>query len=143
MTNTRRINTTPNTLLDDIFWGGFATDTNKGYPPYNIVYVSDSRGYLEFAVAGFKQDELKVNITDKYLVVSGSSKEDTSVKYTHKGIARRDFERKFTLAPNTVVSGATHENGILRVDFEVLLPEEKKPREVPINFVKNSQFLRD
>lgn len=146
MTNTRRINTNFNNLFEDFFLGIPTTDTNKGYPPYNLVYIDDYHGYLEFAVAGFSQDELKVNMSQAQLTISGSAKKETeTVRYIHRGIARRDFERRFTLARDTVITGAKYENGMLRVDFEIVIPEEKKPRDIPISFgnMSGPQLLQE
>jgi len=53
--------------------------------------------------------------------------------YLYQGIAGRSFERRFQLAENVEVKGAQLENGLLHVDLERLVPEEKKPRRVAIN----------
>ena len=53
--------------------------------------------------------------------------------YLHRGIAGRSFERRFQLAENVQVKGAQLENGLLHIDLERIVPEEKKPRRIAIN----------
>jgi molecular chaperone IbpA len=53
-------------------------------------------------------------------------------RYLHQGIAGRAFERRFQLAENVEVKGAQLENGLLHVDLERIVPEEKKPRRISI-----------
>ena len=50
-----------------------------------------------------------------------------------QGIAGRAFERSFRLADHVEVKSARLENGLLHVDLERIVPEEKKPRRIPIN----------
>ena len=52
--------------------------------------------------------------------------------YLHRGIAGRSFERRFQLADDVVVRGASLENGLLHVDLVRELPEAMKPRTIPI-----------
>ena len=106
-----------------------------GYPPYNLDQDADGTHYrLELAVAGFKQEELEVSITDdRVLVVKGSRIKNDDRTWIHRGIAARDFEKSFTLADRIKVIGAKMEDGLLIIDLEREVPEDKKPRRIPIS----------
>ncbi|MBO9428713.1 Hsp20 family protein [Sulfitobacter sp. R18_1] len=110
-------------------------ETNvPAYPPYDIEQLGEDSWKITLAVAGFATDEIDVEVRDQVLVVSGSQKEDdTKREYLHKGIATRNFERKFTLADHVKITEAKHENGLLSLSFERELPKEKKPRKIKIN----------
>jgi molecular chaperone IbpA len=108
------------------------TTSNTSYPPYNVVKVDDDRLVMEFAVAGFKKDEISIT-TEKNVLSIKSTKEDTDEKnYLHKGIAARKFTRSFTLPEYFEVDGATVDNGILYIDLVRNIPEEKKPKTIKI-----------
>jgi molecular chaperone IbpA len=109
-------------------------DTSQGYPPYNIERTSDNQYRISVAVAGFGEKDLHVEVRDGLLSVTGK-REDASEKqsYLHHGIAGRAFERRFQLAEHVEVRGAKLENGLLHVDLERIVPEEKKPRRIVIN----------
>lgn len=106
----------------------------QGYPPYNIVKHDDEKYTIELAVAGFGEGDINVDVAEDVLTIKGKvpSVED-GPETIHKGIAGRNFERKFTLADTIVCNGATLENGMLKVELERIIPEEKKPRLIPIN----------
>ena len=106
---------------------------STNFPPYNILKKDDVT-ILEFALAGYGKDDISVNIDNNKLVVSGSKypHATTDKDYTHRGIAFRSFSRSFVLAEHAVVDGATYENGLLTVKVKIVLPEEKKPRKIPI-----------
>ena len=57
-----------------------------------------------------------------------ASNEDT----VYRGISYRKFDRKFTLAEDVVVNGAKLDNGMLTVELERVVPEEKKPRLIKV-----------
>ena len=114
--------------------------SESAYPPYNIEKVGDDSYRISMAVAGFTQDDLNVVVKDGQLEISGraeSQSEDGSeqenVTYLHRGIARRAFTRRFTLADTIKVTGAGLENGLLHVDLVREIPEERKPRQIEIN----------
>jgi len=111
-------------------------DAAQSYPPYNIERTSENAYRVTVAVAGFGEKDLNVEVKDGVLTVAGKQ-EDTqknegkSVLY--QGIAGRAFERRFRLADHVEVRGAKLENGLLHVDLEQIVPEEKKPRRIQIN----------
>jgi len=104
-----------------------------GYPPYNIERSDENNYRVTVAVAGFAEKDLNIEVKDNVLTVSGKREETQKPVYLHQGIAGRAFERQFQLAQHVVVKGARLENGLLHIDLERVVPEEKKPRRIQIN----------
>ena len=103
------------------------------YPPYNIEKTGEDAYRLTMAVAGFAQDELDITVHENTLIVTGKAKqEDENGRYLHRGIARRAFERRFSLADHIKVEGASLDNGLLHVDLVREVPEAMKPRQIAI-----------
>ena len=109
------------------------TVQSTGFPPYNIRKEGEYNYVIEMALAGFSNKDIEVEITENTLYIR-STKEDVSEADSeiYRGIAYRKFERKFTLADSFVVNGAKLENGMLTVDLERVVPEEKKPRLITV-----------
>lgn len=110
-------------------------DGAQGYPPYNIERVADDAFAIEIAVAGFAEDELDIETNENLLTVAGkkaASEEGEERQYLHRGIAERGFLRRFQLADHVIVTGASLQNGLLRVELLRELPEAKKPRKIEI-----------
>ena len=107
----------------------------QGYPPYNIERSDENHYRIVLAVAGFAEKDLGVEVRDGVLTVEGKREAEAAAKpsYLHQGIAGRAFERKFQLAEHVEVRDARLENGLLRIDLERIVPEEKKPRKIAIN----------
>jgi molecular chaperone IbpA len=117
--------------LMDSFGGG----EDAPYPPYNIERLADNQYRITMAVAGFRQDELKIDVKESSLVVRGEKKAETGEsekRYLHRGIASRSFERRFQLADFVEVNGASLNDGLLNIDLVRNLPERMKPRTVTI-----------
>ena len=91
--------------------------TVDGYPPYNVEQTGEDALRLTLAVAGFKPDELSVQLEDNQLVIRGKQTDDTDRVYLHRGIAARQFQRSFVLADGIDVLGAALDNGLLNVDL--------------------------
>jgi molecular chaperone IbpA len=92
------------------------------------------------AVAGFLGDELEITVQENTLLVAGKAKrEDDDNRYLHHGIARRAFERCFSLADHIKVVGASLDNGMLHVDLVHEVPEAAKPRKVQIGIGQPAQ----
>src|SRR5271154_3112468 len=103
------------------------------YPPYNIETTGEDAYRLTMAVAGFSQDEVDVTVHENSLLVTGRAKKDEEEsRYLHRGIARRAFERRFSLADHIKIVGATIQNGMLHVDLAREVPEAAKPRKIQI-----------
>ena len=107
--------------------------TSTGFPPYNIQKVGDYNYTIQMALAGFSKNDIEVEIADGTLSVRSDKKDEPEDEFTyHRGISYRKFERKFTLAADLVVNGAKLENGMLTIDLERIVPEEKKPRLIEV-----------
>ena len=107
----------------------------NGYPPYNIEALTETSYRITMAVAGFSEDELNIVSEQNILKVSSTkadTTEDDSVKFLHRGIAKRNFERRFQLADYVRVSNANLENGLLHIELEREIPEAMKPRTITI-----------
>ncbi|MFN4328061.1 MAG: Hsp20 family protein [Limnobacter sp.] len=107
-------------------------DNSNGYPPYNIEVVEENRYQISLAVAGFEEQELEIEVEGGVLTVRGRKADDENKRYLHKGIAFRSFERKFNLADHVQVEGAALKNGLLVVELLKVIPDQMKPRRVPI-----------
>jgi len=111
-------------------------DTANGYPPYNIERADESHYRITLAVAGFAEKDLSVELRDGVLTIAGKREEaekGESKSVLYQGIAGRAFERRFQLAEHVEVRGAKLENGLLHIELEQIVPEEKKPRRIAIN----------
>lgn len=108
-------------------------DNKSTYPPYNIERTGENAYRITLAVAGFTSEDLKLEVKEQTLTVSGEKAAETSEKtYLHRGIAARAFERRYQLADHVDVTGANFENGLLHIDLVRNVPESKKPRSIAI-----------
>ena len=109
--------------------------TTGGFPPYNIRKTDDFKHVIEIALAGFSKDEIEVVLTDGVLEIKSSelpATEKPKDDLIHKGIAKRSFTRKFTLADDIEVKDAKLVNGLLKIDLEQIVPEHKKPKTIKV-----------
>ena len=107
----------------------------QGYPPYNIESVAENHYRIELAVAGFRPEDLNIEAKENVLIVTGrkaANDSDEDRRFLHRGLAERDFERRFQLADYVVVTEASLANGLLSIGLERQLPEALKPRTIPI-----------
>ena len=110
-----------------------AKSGNDGYPPYNIEKASEDSYRIVMAVAGFGEAELNVTQKEDELLVTGKTQPGTEEKeYLYRGIAGREFERRFQLADHVKVVGAGLANGLLTIELKREIPEEKKARAIRI-----------
>lgn len=108
---------------------------SSGFPPYNIQKTEDYKFVIEMALAGFDKKDISVEVADGVLTIKSIKDKDTGAtdEYTlYKGISKRNFTRKFTLADDIVVNDAVLENGMLSISLERIIPEEKKPRQITV-----------
>ena len=112
------------------------------YPPHNVVKEEELNYSLELAVAGFKEEHIDIEVKDHVLTITGNRppRRDQD-KYVHKGISARNWKKSFRLSEYTEVIGADLTDGILTVNLEVILPEEKQPRKILIG--KNEELTND
>ena len=112
------------------------------YPPHNVVKEAEMKYTLEMAVAGFRKDHIDIELKEGVLTIKGNRPARREQdKYVHKGISARNWEKSFRLSEYTEVTGADLVDGILTVNLEVILPEEKQPRK--INIGKNEVNKND
>ena len=120
----------------DRWESAFSVEGNRSsYPPYNIRREGDEKYFIELAIAGLKEDDLEVSLQSQVLTIrskkeNAGSEENTN--YVHRGIAKRQFEREFTLSDDIVVKGCDLTNGMLTIELERIIPEEKRARLIPI-----------
>ena len=105
---------------------------NTGFPPYNIRKEGDYNYVIELALAGFGKKDIEVEVADGTLSVRSVKENSEDDSTVYRGISYRKFERKFTMADDIVVNGAKLENGMLTVELERVVPEEKKPRLIKV-----------
>jgi molecular chaperone IbpA len=108
---------------------------STGFPPYNIQKTEDFKFEIEMALAGFDKKDISVEVAEGVLTVKSIKDKDTGAtdEFTlYKGISKRNFTRKFTLADDIIVNDAKLENGMLTISLERIVPEEKKPRQITV-----------
>lgn len=106
---------------------------HSGYPPHNIIKLSDDRYQVQIAVAGFSMNELTVMVENGLLSVMGQkSSTDKSPDYVHHGISTKRFTRSFRLHEHVVVETAELSDGLLTITLAVEIPESMKPKAIPI-----------
>ncbi|HEX8470159.1 MAG TPA: Hsp20 family protein [Brevundimonas sp.] len=114
----------------------------NGWPPYNIETTAENTYRVEIAVAGFKPEELNIEVKENLLTVTGrkTANDDAAPQktYLHRGLAERDFERRFQLADYVVVEDAQLDNGLLAISLKRELPEALKPRRIEIGTGKTA-----
>ena len=105
--------------------------SSTGFPPYNIRKEGDYHYVIEMALAGFSKEDIEVEVADGTLSVRSDKKDDASDNL-YRGISFRKFNRKFTLSDDIVVNDAALDNGMLTINLERIVPEEKKPRLIEV-----------
>jgi molecular chaperone IbpA len=121
-----------------------AHESATGYPPYNIERTGDNEYRVEIAVAGFKSDELAIDVKEAVLTVTGrKAANDGERRFVHRGLAERNFERRFQLAEYVVVTEANLADGLLSISLKRELPEALKPRRIEIGSGASSAVIED
>ncbi|WP_120430625.1 Hsp20 family protein [Acinetobacter baylyi] len=125
--------------LNDLFDYAMQSET-PNYPPYNIEKDGENNYRILIASAGFDQDELRIHLENQVLTISGQpdyEQVDKNIEYLHKGIARRAFKLSLRLDEHIEVQQADYENGLLKIELQRIIPEEKMPRQIPIGQSKS------
>jgi molecular chaperone IbpA len=106
------------------------------YPPYDIVKTGEETYEIRVAAAGFRQDEIEVEIADGTLKISGThgSEPRPEVEYLHHGISNRGFLRTFQLSDYVEVREAIMKDGILTVCLERIVPETMRPKKIAVSY---------
>lgn len=110
-----------------------SSERSSSYPPYNIKREGNLFE-IEIAVAGLSKDDILIELTNGILTISyeGPESSDNNETLVYRGIAQRAFKQQFTLAEDVIVQGAELENGLLIINLEKIIPEEKKPKIIDI-----------
>ena len=133
-------------LFKDPFFIGFNREMERlsnvqlasrqvSYPPYDLVKIDDDNFKLSLAVAGFSKDNISVSVDNSTLIIKGDNSvetEDEKSEVLHKGIAARKFTRTFALGEYMEVVAAEFKNGMLNIDVDRIVPEDKKPKTIKI-----------
>ena len=133
-------------LFNDPFFIGFnrelsrlntAHQTNsQSYPPYDLLKLDEDTYRLSLAIAGFTKEDLKISIDNGTLVIKGEIVEVIDAEVVHKGIAGRKFVRSFALGEYMEVTGAEMKDGMLHINVDRIIPEDKKPKTIEIKLAK-------
>ena len=116
--------------MDDYLNRFWDMDTTSNYPPYNLIQVNNVLSRLELALAGFKQQEVKVYTEFGKLYVEGQKEDkETDGEFLHKGLAQRSFKRVWTVSDDTKVGSVKFEDGLLTVELGKVVPEHHSRKE--------------
>jgi len=130
-------------LFNDPFFIGFnrelsrlntAHKTNsQSYPPYDLLKLDEDTYRISLAIAGFSREDIDVSVDNGTLIIKGEIVEVTDAEVVHKGIAGRKFVRSFALGEYMEVTGAEMKDGMLHINVDRIVPEDKKPKTITIN----------
>ena len=118
--------------------------TTSNFPPYNIRKLEENKWQVEVALAGYDRKDIEVKTIEGNLVVETveldrESTERVDKKTTedpelvHRGISQRKFSRTWSMADDAVVNRAKMVDGMLYVEIERVVPDEKKPKLIKIS----------
>jgi molecular chaperone IbpA len=129
-------------LFKDPFFIGFNRELDRfnniqkvntqAYPPYDLLKLDEDTYKLSLAVAGFSKENISVSVDNGTLIIKGEITEVTDAEVVHKGIAGRKFTRSFALGEYMEVTGADLKDGMLHINIDRIVPEEKKPKTIKI-----------
>ncbi|EBE3494514.1 heat shock chaperone IbpB [Salmonella enterica] len=107
---------------------------SQSFPPYNIEKSDDNHYRITLALAGFRQEDLDIQLEGTRLTVKGTPEQpENEPKWLHQGLVMQPFSLSFTLAENMEVSGATFTNGLLHIDLTRNEPETIPLQRIAIN----------
>ena len=118
---------TKNSIGMDSYFDSFWNTTQTNYPPYNLIHVSNEESRLEIAIAGFKKDDIKVYTEFGKIYVEAVKEEQEDVgKFVHQGLARRSFQRAWTLSDDTEIRSVSFDDGLLSIVLGKVVPDHHK-----------------
>jgi molecular chaperone IbpA len=133
-------------LFNDPFFIGFnrelgrlntAHKTNsQSYPPYDLLKLDEDTYRISLAVAGFSRENIDISVDNGTLIIKGEIVEVVDAEVVHKGIAGRKFVRSFALGEYMEVTGAEMKDGMLHINVDRVIPEDKKPKTIEIKVAK-------
>ena len=129
-------------LFNDPFFIGFNRElgrlnnahkvNSQSYPPYDLLKLDEDTYRISVAVAGFGKDNIDVSVDNGTLIIKGEITDVTDAEIVHKGIAGRKFTRTFALGEYMEVTGAELKDGMLHINVDRIVPEDKKPKVIKI-----------
>jgi len=129
-------------LFNDPFFIGFNRElgrlnnahkiNSQSYPPYDLLKLDEDTYLISIAIAGFGKEDIDVSVDNGTLIIKGEIFEVTDAEVVHKGIAGRKFTRSFALGEYMEVTGAKMIDGMLNINVERIVPEDKKPKSITI-----------
>ena len=138
--------TTTLDLFNDPFFIGFnrelgrlntAHKTNsQTYPPYDLLKLDEDTYRISLAIAGFSREDINISVDNGTLIIKGELVEVIDAEVVHKGIAGRKFVRSFALGEYMEVTGAEMKDGMLHINVDRIIPEDKKPKTIEIKLAK-------
>ena len=133
-------------LFNDPFFIGFnrelgrlntAHKTNsQTYPPYDLLKLDEDTYRISLAIAGFSREDINISVDNGTLIIKGEIVEVIDAEVVHKGIAGRKFVRSFALGEYMEVTGAEMKDGMLHINVDRIIPEDKKPKTIEIKLAK-------
>ena len=133
-------------LFNDPFFIGFnrelgrlntAHKTNsQTYPPYDLLKLDEDTYRISLAIAGFSREDINISVDNGTLIIKGELVEVIDAEVVHKGIAGRKFVRSFALGEYMEVTGAEMKDGMLHINVDRIIPEDKKPKTIEIKLAK-------
>lgn len=102
-----------------------AHETQTNFPPYNLVKESATKFLLEIALAGYAKEDIEVSTEWNKLHVDSKKAENTEHEYVHRGVAKRAFQRSWTLSDDVVVGEVNFKNGMLTIELNRVVPEHQ------------------
>lgn len=131
MTSFDLINSVHKQLFDkslDVFDSAFDSWSKvTGFPFWNVVKYSKGKYGLELGLAGFKKENVLVEVDDGVLTIEGKV-DDAAVDYVQKGLSTKSFFKQFALPNEAVVDEATMEDGMLKIQFGIKEIEKKSQK---------------
>jgi molecular chaperone IbpA len=118
------------------FAENFIESEDSAFPKYNILKPTDSTWIIEIALAGYAKQDIDIEHKDGVLTVSHKKPKDKDIEkpnYLHRGITKKSFSKQFAVAETVIVKNATFKDGLLSIDLEEILPEEKKAKKIQIS----------
>lgn len=129
-------------LFNDPFFIGFNRElgrlntlhktNSQSYPPYDLIKLDEDTYRLSIAIAGFTKDNISVSVDNGTLIIKGEIVDATDAQVVHKGIAGRKFTRSFALGEYMEVTGAELKDGMLHINVDRIVPEDKKPKIIKV-----------
>ena len=99
----------------------------------DILSGSSDEFTVELSLAGYPKEQLKVYTKEGKLVVENDREVQKAERdYLYRGIASRDFTWSMKLPEFSTIKKVTYENGLLKIDVKIEIPEERKAKYIDI-----------